>query len=146
MKLHSLLLACVFGMGLIACSSEHYTHDASQLPKKATEFISKNFTSSVSVVEIEKNLGTTKEYEVTLTDGTEISFNKSGEWESVESAPNKSVPSGVIPTSIAGFVAQKQQGASIVGIERDNKGYEVELSNGVEIKFDNSGNFIKYDK
>ncbi|MDE7160186.1 MAG: PepSY-like domain-containing protein [Muribaculaceae bacterium] len=38
------------------------------------------------------------------------------------------------------------KGASIVGIEKERYGYEVELSNGIEMRFDKQGRFVRYDK
>lgn len=146
MKLHVILAACALAIGCGACSSETVSHDASQLPLKAREIISQNFTSAVSVVETEKRMGSIKEYEVVLTDGTEIQFNSGGEWESIDTPNNRPIPTGLIPTSIARFVAEKHNGAYIVGLEKNKKGYEVELSNEVDIQFDAGGNFLKYDK
>lgn len=146
MKLHALLCAAALSIAVSACSSENVTHDAGILPAEARDIISRNFTSAVSLVEQEKSMGSTKEYEVTLTDGSEITFTGSGEWKSVDVPNNRAVPAGLVPTSIAKYVAAKHAGANIVGIERDKKGYEVELSNGVDINFDVAGNFVSYDK
>lgn len=139
-------MACALATSLCACSSETVSHDATQLPEKARDLISQNFNSAISVVEVEKKFGKVDEYEVVLTDGAEISFTSGGEWKSVDTPNNRPIPSGLIPTSIVGFVTEKHNGAYIVGIEKNKKGYEVELSNGVEIQFDNAGNFMSYDK
>lgn len=90
-------------------------------------------------------MGKVTEYEVTLTNGSQIEFDHSGEWKSVDTPNNIPVPAGLLPTAISKFVASKHAGAFIVGIEKEKKGYEVELSNGVEIQFDGLGNFVKYD-
>lgn len=145
MKLQALFLAAALALGTAACTSETVSHDASQLPSKAQEFISQNFTSAISVVEKDKNLGKTSEYEVTLTDGSQIEFNSSGEWKSVDTPNNVPVPAGIVPTNIAQYVAQNHQGAYIVGIEKNKKGYEIELSNGMDMQFGPAGNFLNYD-
>ena len=146
MKLHGFIVAAAALMlGLTACSAKNVSHDASILPTKARELISQNFTSAISLVEEEKNFGKVTEYEVNLTDGSEITFNHSGEWTSVDTPNNIPVPAGLVPTAIAKYVAQKHQGALIVGIEKEKKGFEVELSNGVDISFDKAGNFLSYD-
>lgn len=146
MKIHSILAALVLSVGLASCSTETVSHDVSVLPQKARTLISQNFTSGVSLVEIEKSAGSVKEYEVTLTNGSEISFTGGGEWKSIDTPNNIPVPQGLVPTSINKYVEEKHAGVYIVGIEKDNKGFEVDLSNGVEIEFDSMGNFIKYDK
>ncbi|MCH5217796.1 MAG: PepSY-like domain-containing protein [Muribaculaceae bacterium] len=145
MKTHGLIMALALAIGVTACGKENVTHDATVLPKKARTTLSQNFTSAVSLVKTEKDLGKVTEYEVTLTDGSEISFKSNGDWESVDTPVNKPVPAGLIPTAITNYVHQKHAGALIVGIEKEKHGYDVELSNGVEIQFDKSGNFLKYD-
>lgn len=57
----------------------------------------------------------------------------------------KSVPTSIIPTSIRTTVAKLQPKQRIVGIEKERRGYDVELSNGVEMKFDRDGKFMRYD-
>ena len=131
---------------LTACSSETVSHDATTLPENARNLISKNFSAAISLVETEKSMGTTHEYEVTLADGSEITFGGNGEWKSVETPSNRAVPSGLVPTAIAKYVAERHAGASVIGIEKNKKGYEVELSNGLEMQFDAAGNFLQYDK
>lgn len=145
MRTPHFIMALLLAGSLTACSSEEVSHDATSLPTQAAELIQRNFTAGVSLVKTEKNFGKTSEYEVTLTDGSEISFNGSGDWESIETPNNIPVPSGVVPTNIATFIREKQAGTYIVGIEKEKHGYDVNLSNGLELKFDLSGNFLSYD-
>lgn len=149
MKLHAIVLAAaavLMSTGMSACASESVSHDANELPAKARNLISQNFTSAVSVIDIEKSMGSVKEYEVVLSDGIEISFTGSGEWKSIDTPNNVPVPEGLVPTSIARFVAEKHAGAFVVGLEKEKNGFDVTLSNGLKIEFDQGGNFIKYDK
>lgn len=143
--LASLFMVLAMGLGLTACSSTDTTHDAAVIPSKARNLISQNFNSAVSVVEIDKDWGSVSEYEVTLTNGTDIKFSGSGDWKSIEMPPTHPVPAGLVPTAIAKFVAEKHAGAFINGIEKTKKGFDVELSNGVDMQFDEAGNFVKYD-
>lgn len=129
----------------VANARDTYSHNPSHLPVAAQTTISKNFKAKVSVIKIDKTLGRVDEYEVVLTDGSEITFDREGNWKDVEVAINKNVPAGFVPKAIADYVKNNQKGTRIVGIERDNKGYEVSLSNGVDMKFDRQGNFLKFD-
>ncbi|MBS5529141.1 MAG: PepSY-like domain-containing protein [Prevotella sp.] len=54
-------------------------------------------------------------------------------------------PSGLVPSEIVNYVQQNQKNVTIVSIEKNSKGYDVELSNGVDIKFNSAGRFIRYD-
>ena len=51
----------------------------------------------------------------------------------------------MIPKAIADHVAKSQPGVNIVGIEKEHGGYDIELANGVEMRFDKNGNFRHYD-
>ncbi len=57
---------------------------------------------------------------------------------------NKSIPIGDLPTVITDYIAANYPDATIVEAEREENGsFEVELDNGLEIKFDAEGNFLK---
>ena len=85
------------------------------------------------------------EYEVILADGSEITFDKSGNWKDVEMPAGKSVPDYFIPKAIKDYVSKNNKGQKIVGIEKERSSYEVQLNNGIEMKFDRAGNFLRYD-
>ncbi|MDE7388965.1 MAG: PepSY-like domain-containing protein [Muribaculaceae bacterium] len=146
MKKLILMLAIALGASAGASAKDYYAHDASVLPEAARTTISNHFKSKVSVVKVEKTLGHIDEYDVTLSDGTEISFDNKGNWDNIETNVGKSVPSSIIPEAIRKYVAEAQPGTRIVGIDKERKGYEVELSNGVDMKFDKSGRFVRYDR
>ena len=145
MKKLLLLAALIVTVALGACAKDTYSHDPSVLPQPALTTVKNNFKSDISVIKIEKDFGRISDYEVILTDGTEIKFDRNGNWEDVECSNNNSVPAGFIPEQVAAFVKKNQPKTHIVGIEKDRGGYEVQLSNGVEMKFDNQGQFQRYD-
>lgn len=146
MKKITFMLLIMIGVISAASAKDTYAHDASVLPKAARTTISNNFKSEVSLVKIDKDFGRVSEYEVILTDGTEISFDRDGNWYNVETSAAKSVPAAFIPKGISNFVAKNHKGARIVGIDKERNGYDVELSNGIDIKFNKAGEFRRYDK
>lgn len=142
-RTHFLLGAfALVAVGITGCSKTSVSHDADSLPEKARTTLAQNFTAAVTLVKSETNVGSTTEYDVTLSNGTEIVFRGNGEWDSVETPNDIPVPSGMIPTAIADYVKEKHTGALIVGIDKERTGYEVDLSNGVELSFDKDGNII----
>lgn len=145
MKKLMIALAVIFGISLCASAKDNYAHDASVLPKAAQTTIANNFKAKVSLVKIDKDWGRVSEYEVILTDGSEISFDKDGNWENVEVNNSRSVPSAFVPAQVRKVVAGQQPGQRIVGVDRDRRGYDIELSNGIEMKFDKAGKFLGYD-
>ena len=74
------------------------------------------------------------EYEVDFSSGAEVEFTSDGNWKEVKAARGSSVPSAIVPTAIAKYVVTNFKGQAIVEISRKRGGYEVELSNGSELK------------
>ena len=137
-KTLSLLCAILMALTLSfsAQARDKYSHDASSLPPAATVFLDKYFKAEVSLVKIDKSFGRVSEYEVILRDGTEVTFDGSGNWKEIETSVNSKVPD---------YVKSHQNKSVIIGIEKDRRGYDVTLANGVEIEFDSAGNFLRYD-
>lgn len=145
MKKLFLILAVVFGI-ISASARDNYSHDVNILPEAAQTALKQNFKSEVSHIKIGKEFGRIRAYDVVMTDGSEISFDKHGNWKEVEVSSTGSVPSAFIPNPIKTFVNNNQNRAKVTGIEKKNFGYEVELSNGQDVKFTEKGKFIRYDK
>ena len=116
---------------------------AQQLPAEAQAFLKKNFAQSEVVVATHDKDVTDNDYTVILNDGTKVEFASSGKWESVNKGAK--IPSGVIPAQIASCVKSQYAGAGMVQIEKKLFGYEVELSNGLELKFDKSFRCVGID-
>ena len=147
MKKALLALVALIMSVSIASAGDKYYHNDSPLPQAAKATISKNFKAKVSVVKVDKDFGRISEYDVVLTDGTEISFDRSGNWKEIETSADKSVPAVFVPKAMADYVKKNHKGASIVGLEKKSRGgYEATLSNGIEARFDAQGNFLRYDR
>ena len=117
---------------------------AQQLPQEAQTFLKKNFANSDVIVATHDKDITDNDYTVILNDGTKIEFNASGKWESIKNK-RANVPANVVPTQIANFVKAHYGDAGIVQIENRRFGYEVELSNDLELKFDKTGRCVGID-
>jgi hypothetical protein len=117
-----------------------------RLPKAAQEFLTTHFKDLTLAYVVADHKIMTVEYEATYTDRTEVDFRADGSWESVERkyAP---VPASIVPKQIAEFVAKNElfRGQFIKEIERNPYTWEIELSGGLEIKFDSRFNVIGYD-
>lgn len=140
-----LLVLAISGLAITGSAKSSYSHDSTVLPLSAKTTIANNFKSQISVVKLDKDFGRIHEYEVILTDGTEVTFDKNGNWKNVEVRSNASVPSAFVPKAISDYVKKAQPGQKIVGIEKQRSGYEIELTNGVDMKFNKQGEFQKYD-
>ncbi len=140
-----LALIAIVSMTATVSAADEYAHDASVLPKAAQTILSNNFKAKVTVVKIEKDFGKVSEYEAILSDGTEVSFDRNGNWKNIEVSANSSVPSFFVPKEISEFIKKEQPKQKVIGIEKKRNGYEVELTNGVDMKFNSQGQFLKYD-
>lgn len=145
MKKIILSLMLLIGIGITASARDTYTHDTNVLPMAARTVLKNNFKGDISVIKIDKDWGRVSEYEVILTDGTEVTFDRAGNWTDIESSRKSNVPDKMVPQNILNWVKKNQKGTKIVGIEKERSGYTIELSNGVEAKFNTSGFFLRYD-
>ena len=92
------------------------------------------------------------DYDVTLSDYTKIDFdgNMFGklEWDEVDckhASIYTEVPSKLVPAEITDYVNRVHSTQTIVKIAKDTRGWDIELSNGIEIEFDKRFNVIDFD-
>lgn len=115
-----------------------------KMPLAAQEFIKKYFPGKEIALTRQEGRLIEKNYDVIFTDGNKVEFSRSGEWTNVDCKSGQ-VPDGIVPAPIAGYVAKNFPGVKVRQIEKDNRRYEVELDNGVDLKFDNSYNLLDVD-
>lgn len=115
-----------------------------KLPAAAQEFLAANFKDLTLAYAVEDPKFIGSEYEVIYTDRTEVDFESNGEWSSVE-RKYAAVPAAIVPVQIADYVKKNFAEESIRKIDRDKYTWEVELSNGLEIKFDRNFQVIDID-
>lgn len=115
-----------------------------KLPAAAQEFLAANFKDLTLAYAVEDPKFIGSEYEVIYTDRTEVDFESNGEWSSVE-RKYAAVPAAIVPVQIADYVEKSFAGEFIRKIDRDKYTWEVELSNGLEIKFDRNFQVIDID-
>lgn len=119
----------------VGCNARDKIITVDQLPAMAQTFLKKHFANN-KLLYAKKDFeisGST--YEVRLEDGTEIEFDKKGNWDKVD-CQMKAVPAELIPAAIAQYVTKNYTNAHIVKIDKERYGYEIELSNELELKFD----------
>lgn len=126
-------------LAIIVASISATTHadtliNKSELPKSAQTFLTKHFPGD-NIKKAKKEQGRRgMEYEVDLQSGAEIDFRDNGDWKEIKAAQGAAVPQAIIPAAIVKYVSTNFKGQNIVEISRKRGGYEVELSNGTELK------------
>lgn len=127
---------------LVSCKDVIITAD--NLPVSAQAFLKEFFPdNAVSYVKKDKEIAKTT-YEVVLQNGIEIEFNSKGLWDNVD-CKKAEVPAALVPAAIAEYVRTNFPGQVIVMIDKEPYGFEVELLNGLELKFNKDGNLIRVD-
>lgn len=144
-KILSLLVMAIVAIQF-SFAGDVVTKDMNQLPLPARNFINRHFTKpQVSHIKIDKEMMESTKYEVLLMDGSEIEFDSKGNWEEVSARKGHKVPDSVIPSFAVTYLKEHQFTEPVTKVERDRKGYEVELSTGISFKFNNKGKFLKAD-
>lgn len=116
-----------------------------KLPAAAQTFLKTHFADLTLAYAVEDPKFVGSEYEVTYTDRTEVDFRSNGEWSSVERR-YVAVPASIVPAQISAYVAKSSfSNQYIKKVERDAYTWEIELSNGIEIKFDKEFRVIDID-
>lgn len=127
----------------LSCTEKDTIINAKELPTNAQTFISTNWPDATVNTAIKDRDGAIIEYNVILSDATKIEFDKKGNWESVDN--NNGIPTGFILSPIVTYVTTNFANDSITEISKDDFGYDVELSNHIDLEFDKKGNFKRID-
>jgi len=144
MKKALLILITLFNAYALQAEDAHRIITFEELPIKAQEFVTTYFSSqTIRFVRMEIEV-TKTEYTVRFENGMEIEFNSNGDWEEVESH-SECLPSGFLSEMILNFLNKNHPNYCLNEIARDRHKIEVELANGLEIVFNKSGEFLRYD-
>lgn len=131
-----LIIAClaVFSMSSCMADGKKEVVALNNIPSAAQQIVSNHFADgSITAVIKETELFKT-EYEVMFEDGAEIVFDADGVWQKID-CQRKAVPEKLVPAKIQSKVKAAFPKAFVVEIEKDGTGYDVELSNGIDLKF-----------
>ncbi len=137
------LLAALF---LVGFGSSTFAQYKQNIPPKIAAYVAKHFPNN-PIVEFERDMDDGRiKYEVELRDGTEIEFDHRIDVKEIESGSNnRPLPDSVVPKAILDYVKVNHPSNFVVKWERKRGGYEVELNNDLELKFNRKGKFIRYD-
>ena len=143
-KLFLLLIVSIVGMmPILADNDKIITRE--ELPEKAQVFLTQHFEGiEVLYAKADCDMGIVTSYDVVLEGGVKIEFNRSGEWTSVDCEKGQ-VPNGVLPRGVLDYVSKRFAEAYVVEIEKGLRGYEVKLSNDIDLEFDKDGKFMRVD-
>lgn len=136
-----------FGLGLLiffftACDKESVVAE-NQLPTEAVMYIQTHFPEHKIVQIVKDRDGLSVSFDVILDGGYKLEFERKGAIKGVEGTAK--LPDSVIPTPVLEYVNANYADQHIIDWELDDNGQEVKLINGLELKFDKQGNFLRLD-
>jgi len=133
------LFAIILLAGTANAQSKKRTIDPENLPKAANELIQKHWPSCAIDFAYVKG----REFEALLTDGTIIEFDSKGVWKEMKCT--EGLPVTLVPVYITRYIVNRYPKQLIIDCEKMRGGYEVTLTNGLEIQFDLKGNVTHVD-
>ncbi len=137
-----LVLLSAISVLTVACDKESIVN-ADGLPSSAQTYITQHFPA-LDVLQVVKERDDLRvSYDVYLSEGYKLEFNKKGEIQGVEG--NNKLPDSVVPAKILAYVNANYPDQFIIDWELDDRGQEVKLNNRLELVFDKNGNFLRLD-
>ncbi len=137
--MRSIIVSVIFALVLLmtACSDKPVVPE--QLPVQVKTFIQQTYPGE-AITFAQKDLELTGwKYEVFLVDGTHIEFDTDDMWDKIESPVARPVPQQLIPAPIASHLQANFPGTVVTKIDKERNGYEIELANGMELKYNKQG-------
>lgn len=113
------------------------------VPIEIKNFVSTNFTNCSISKAIEEKAGKEEKYEITLSCGCKLEFNKHKEIIDIDCASK--LPDSVIPANMLAYVNSNYSNNYIIGWEIQSGSQEVQLNDNTVLVFDLSGQFIRVD-
>jgi uncharacterized membrane protein YciS (DUF1049 family) len=133
-----LVLVLTMSMAMMADNDRVITFD--QLPAQAQTLLKTHFANKVPlIVTVDWD-----DYTVMYQSGEKVEFDKKGNWKDINCKAS-GVPADLIPEQIKANVEQTFPGATVIKLDRDRRGYDVKLNNGMEIEFNKNFQMVDID-
>jgi hypothetical protein len=143
-----IFLATMFAVStMFASCDKEKVISVSQLPTSSQAFIKTHFPDVTVGRVIKETEGLKTTYTVYFINGFDVDFEKNGDWDDVD-GHNNALPESILnllPAGIAEYVSANFPNYQIVEVNKERYGYEIGLSGDVDLKFNSSGGFIRYD-
>ncbi len=109
-----------------------------------TQFVTQHFPDAT----VQMVMPDDDDIDVVLNDYTKIEFRRNNEWKKVDcehSTTFTAVPATLVPEQITAYVTANFPNAIIKKLEKNFRSWEIELNNGLELKFNNSFKIMEID-
>ena len=109
-----------------------------------TQFVTQHFPDAT----VQMVMPDDDDIDVVLNDYTKIEFRRNNEWKKVDcehSTTFTAVLATLVPEQITAYVTANFPNAIIKKLEKNFRSWEIELNNGLELKFNNSFKIMEID-
>ena len=111
-----------------------------QLPAQAQTLLKEHFANKVPlIVTMDWD-----DYTIVYDSGEKVEFDKQGNWKEFDCKTSQ-VPVALIPEQIKAHIRATFPGTTIIDLDRNRRGYEVKLNNGLEIEYNRQFQVIDID-
>ncbi len=139
------IVSGIFALALLMTGCSDKPVLPAQLPAPIQTFVQQYFPGQ-TITFAQKDLELTGwKYEIFLADGTHIDFDTDDMWDKIECSLTNPVPTALIPPPVATTIQANYPDAMITKIDKERNGFEVDLANGLELKFNKQGAIVDMD-
>jgi len=111
-----------------------------QMPEAAQALLKQYFADKVPlVVTVDWD-----DYTIIYESGEKVEFDKQGNWKELN-CRSSVVPMELVPDAIKTHINTTFPGTTILKLDRNRRGYEVKLDNGLEVEYDPTFQIIDID-
>ena len=109
-----------------------------------TQFVTQHFPDAT----VQMVMPDDDDIDVVLNDYTKIEFRRNNEWKKVDcehSTTFTAVPATLVPEQITAYVTTNFPNTIIKKLEKNFRSWEIELNNGLELKFNSNFKILEID-
>ena len=133
-------MLAVITLGFNAKADHDQVINFNQLPQQAQTLLKQHFANKVPlIVTMDWD-----DYTIVYDSGEKVEFDKQGNWKEID-CRTSSVPTALIPEQIKSHIRATFPGTTIIDLDRNRRGYEVKLNNGLEVEYSPSFQVIDID-
>ena len=139
-KFLMMLVALVMTASMPAMADNDKVITFEQLPQAAKTLLQTHFADKVPlIVTVDWD-----DYKVMYQSGEKVEFDKKGNWKELDCKVS-AVPTALIPEQIKAHVKATFPGTTIIKIDRDRRGWDVKLNNGLELEYNKKFQVVEVD-
>ena len=140
----AMAIACTLILTVTVFAKSAYVA-VDNLPETVKTFVAQQFPNQ-QIIYAEKEGGYFEKtkFELGLDSGAKLEVDEDGNWEKVENKID-GVPAIFVPKEIADFIKATYATVAVTKVDKEDGGFEVELSNRRELKFNKRFKLIEVD-